>query len=246
MKYFVIILLAIYQSIGCYGQEEVLYSCLESDGWCGTYLKIYTDSNFVHTVGCEHMQSIQVGKMKDISDTLILKKYDLKFENFIDSIVFIENDHQIDTIDVFCFDNFGNTAFTDDDFIIYKDSSNKWLNNPALNRVDFKSPDISSLNRGLEYYKINEKFPGKENFYYSVDDSYLISTDKDLVLILKDLYNWSRLTKIVNIPRNTRFIKIYYHLPSEITSLLNRYSVGLDHEKPVINGNCENRIIRIE
>lgn len=241
---FIIILL---QSNLAITQTKCIDSCMINEGlFCGTFFKVFSDSSFIRTSGCEQHQSIQVGSIKKFGDTLILKKCDLTFENFIDSIIFISGKTNCDTIDLFYYDSYGKNTYTDDDFITYDDSSEYW----ALNYGDdFRysyTPEIGRFNRSMSTYEKTGSFLTKSDTYYYSNSSYLINTDKKLSLVLKGLYNWTNLKIAIPIPQNTKRINLYYSFPKEIISLLNIYSVNLKHSKESTIWSCNNKLYIIE
>jgi hypothetical protein len=232
-------------------QYPSIDSCMQrapESMFCSSYTVIASDSIFVHTRGCERHQSIQVGKMSQITDTVYLKKLELNFESIFDSIVFVTDETQeMDTIDLFYYDRYGNHSHSDRNFISYFDSINSFVAHADLRKVDVpRFEDVSSYSRTYDYFvATGEPFPD-DYPYYGVDNTYITSTDRKLGLFLYDFYDWTGIKKVIPIPENTSQIKIYYTLTDCIISLLTVYGAPISHDVPVIIYECGETIYKIE
>lgn len=220
-------------------QVDCIHSYVESDGWCGTYFKAYSDSSFIHTWGCEHMQSMQVGTFDRRGDTIVLKKCALTFENFIDRITFIPGEAGNDTLDLFYFDKYGRPSQSEEDVVATLDSANQWLSASETNSSFPWISGLRSFSRQLESYQRNGSALVKTDPYYHVEKSYKIDSHQEHSLVLNGLYTWTQVKKIIPIPKDTRQLHVYYSLPQEIISILNLYYINLNHSQ-------KNRTLRID
>lgn len=238
----IILVILFFQSHFGISQTDWIHHCTDSDGWCGEFLKVHSDSSFIHTSGCEGRQSIQVGKMVSNEDTIILRKCELIIENFIDSVVFIQNNSITDTIDVFYFDKYGELSYSEEDFITYADSAKRWLADSNYDCSHYSSRELHNFNRLYETYLSTGEFLDESDRYRHSHRTYVVDSTDELALILRSLSTWINSREVISIPKYTKEIKIYYSFPSEIISILNFYYLKLRHSGKKRTWTCNDNV----
>lgn len=240
-----------FSGVNCLSQHPSIDSCHEiypDNIFCTNHIEILADSAFIHTSGCERDQFIQIGKLSHIDDTVYLRKCDLSFDCIFDSIEFITNDQEVtDTIDIFYFGKHGNHSYAKYNFVAYRDTSIKWPSEKNINRFEIPEfDDFVNYSRDYAHFKLTGSSLLEEHPFYGVDDTYVVSTSKELGLYLIDFYLWTGNKKVVSIPKNTTRINVHYALPDRIISDLQLYSVRIDHNEPVVVFECGGSIYKIE
>ncbi len=233
----------------CQSQNSNIFQCQTTEyGFCGGYISIYTDSIFLCAQGCERHQSIQIGKMDSThKNTVYLKKFDLVFDQFYDSIVFISGKIPADTIDLFYYDKSGKGSYSENNALNLLDTAIYWANTPELNYYDVtRFSDIIEIDRGFEYYGEYYKGLPENHPLYNVGNTYIINSKQSLGLLLVDYYNWTGERKVLEIPANTTRINVYYALPKDLISLLQIFMIRLDHQEGMKIYKCGEMNYRIE
>ena len=144
---FILLLLGIYS----FSQIELIDSCESYSTFCGTSFRIYSDSTFFHTSGCETRQSIQIGTYTREKDTTFLHPTKIKFENFINSIVLLPETNASDTVDITYFERYGKWTYSEYDRLTQIDSAIVWSNENSGHGIRKTCEGICMYSRRSEF-----------------------------------------------------------------------------------------------
>lgn len=225
--------------------QNILHECIDenSDGFCQSKITIYSDSTFIRSVGCERHQSIMLGKLTLIGDTILLQKCDLGLECFYSNFEFQLKPNQLhsDTTDIFYFDKWGNHSISFDNLIVQSDLAFEWKLNKQLNIDSIKKHNkCQPFSRSRDYLDSTNEFMPKNHPYFEVGDTYIDNAKQSISLILMDYYILTGNREYIEIPSGTSRINVIYNLYKEEIAPLLIYGVPLDHKSKPIIYNCNN------
>lgn len=232
-----------------YAQVILIDKCESNNGLlCGSSFRVYSDSIFINMSGCERRQSIEIGTYSHHADTARLFMIKLDIENFIDSIVFVPTtnpSNSTDTIDIMYYDKFHAFVWSENDMLTHLDSANYFVELTSNDSLWKRNGGVETYPRQMEYF-IKHDEPMPESFPYSKSQTYLINEDVALGYILGDLFLWTGIKKVLEVPPNTREIHIYYSFSKEILIELIEYGVRLNQTKSGSLMSCNNKLYRFE
>lgn len=229
MKTVLITFVLLLLGINSFSQIELIDSCESFSTFCGTSFRIYSDSTFFHTSGCETRQSIQIGTYTREKDTTFLHPTKIKFENFIDSIVFVPKTNASDTVDITYFEMYGKRTYSEYDRLTQVDSAIVWSNENSGHGIRKTYEAIYMHSRRSEFFTQYGKLMPKNHPYYN-SSTFIIKRNVELGLILRDLFLWTGINHVVKVPKDTREIRVYYTHSSEILWPLYYYGCKLMHD----------------
>lgn len=212
-----------------FSQIELVDSCEQNFGpLCGSSFRIYSDSTFIRTFGCETRQRIQIGTYNRKKDTTFLHPTRIKFENFIDSIVFVPKTDTSDFLDVFYFGRYGARLSGENDKLTQIDSALVWSKEKSGHGIRNKYEGIYMYSRQHDYFsEHSESIPKNHPYYNSL--AFIVKSDVELGLILRNFFLWTGINHVVSVPNNTREVRVYYAHSAEVLIPLWQYGGKLKH-----------------
>lgn len=227
-----------------FAQISIIDSCESRDGFCGSSFRLYSDSSFLKRFGCERHQGIRIGHYSTKLDTTYLKIVDFSFQSFIDSIVFIKDTLNTTEIDVTYICRDGKPTISEYNMLTQLDSARVWSSMDGPLNIRKRYEGIYSYSRSMDNWEKEIEFTSSHPYYYS--QSFITKVDCDLGLILRDLSIWIGLDSVIEIPKDTREVIIYYGFVSDIIRDLNYFQARLKKKGTSDLIECKGRLYKFE
>ena len=225
-------------------QIDIIDSCETHEDFCGSSFRIYSDSTFLDRFGCERHQGIRIGHYHTELDTTYLNIEPFTFDNFIDSIVFIEDTLNVEEIDILYYSRDGKSIHSEYNVLAQLDSARVWSDMGGPMFIRKRHSCVQNFNRGFDNFEKGIEYDPTAR--YNNSQTFLIKAECDLGLILRDLSIWIGVYRVVEVPRNTREVIIYYSFGSDILHEMSMYDVRLKEKGTSDIMECKGRIYKFE
>jgi hypothetical protein len=227
-----------------FAQITLIDSCETRQQWCSSSFRIYSDSTFFDRFGCERHQGIRIGHYRTEFDTTYLKMVEFTYENFVDSIVFIVDTLNTNEIDIFGVCRDGEYVTSEYDRLTQLDSAKLWsvINDYYGVRGEFEG--IEKFSRSYDNFMKGNRFDSSDPYYFS--QTFLVNVDCELGLILRDLNIWTGINEVIEVPKNTREVYVYYSFGSSIMHEIRSIGVPIQKKRTTNIIECKGRLFKYE
>jgi hypothetical protein len=220
MNYIILLIALTFNVTPVFGQTVLIKEYKEQSSFCGTNLKLYSDSTYFLIYGCEGNQMINYGDFYYKNDQLILKSISKEKFNPIISVTYIDTLFN-SNVEIISISKENDTSHLNS-FLTNKKTADIWLNTPDFS-IEFKNE-----------IKINKVVTDYNNEY----KSYRVNNDS-IAVCLKDIFYLKNEKLVFHIPPNFNKLVIALNLPSLVcnTMFVVHYSYfDIDFDQIEING----------